>query len=147
MHFTYRKVAGLEGVIAETIRMPLSIWAVALITLALPASAAWEGFWKADSEDMFYLDPSTLKVAGTSRIAWMLTDFHVPQRQEIRSVAAMFEFDCAGGRSRARTMTMYAGRMGSGKSILFVPDDPFTPWQYPAPNTANSAALKLICSM
>ena len=117
-----------------------------LVFLMLATSPAWAEWMKvtASSDDVYYLDTSTIRINGNFRKAWTLIDFIKIGRKGLKSLKAFKEFDCKEERFRVLTAVGYEGQMGTG--TVLGSENPTIPWGYVAPQTASAEVLRFVCS-
>lgn len=115
-----------------------------LLSASLPASAVW--VWVADAgETSRYIDPTTLKKQGPSRVIWELTDYKAPTAYGNLSAISRWEYDCSADRKRLLTSAFYSGKMGTGSVISS--NSSTSEWDHHPPNSVGSALSKLICGL
>jgi hypothetical protein len=117
-----------------------------LVFLMLTTTPTWAEWVKvtASSDDVYYLDPSTIRRDGNFRKAWTLIDFIKMGRKGVHSLKAFKEFDCKEERFRVLTAVGYAGQMGTG--TVLGSENPTIPFGYVAPNTASADQLRFVCA-
>lgn len=117
---------------------------VFLLTSSLPASAVW--VWVADASDTsYYIDPTTLKKQGPSRVVWELADYKEASQYGNFSAISRLEYDCSAERKRLLTSAFYTGKMGTGSVIAS--NSKASEWDHHPPSSVGNVLLKLICDL
>jgi hypothetical protein len=114
-----------------------------------PAWAGWVELKRTPrGEDIYYLDPTTLRKTADGRRIWRSSTHDLPQTHKgrtYRSVRELTEFDCAGDRARMLQLDMFSRPMTEG-SLAY--RSPFSmPWEFFAPDTGFEDLLKVVCKM
>lgn len=121
------------------------IFALIIATYSAAVLAEWVKIAETN-ETVFYIDPGSIRKDGNSRKAWLIQDYKVRVDGAL-SMRVYEEYDCHEGRSRSLSLSAHSENMASGKVIYTGSNpNPNPPWDYIAPDTAPSLALKMVCS-
>jgi hypothetical protein len=111
-----------------------------LLLCVLPARAEWNLLYK-QNESSLYIDPLTV-VRGTRPRVWGLHDYGKPDEYQDQSARLLFESNCYDGTLRKRSAVYYKDPMARGDTTSeYQP----TPWEVPAADTLEAAALYFLC--
>lgn len=111
-----------------------------LLLCVLPARADWNLLHK-QNEISLYIDPLTV-VRGTRPHVWGLLDYGKPDEYQDLSARILFESNCIDGTLRRRSAVYYKESMARGDTTSeYQP----TPWEIPAAETIEAAALYFLC--
>lgn len=115
------------------------------LMLLLCASSSWaEWVYIARWESgVTYYDPTTIRLRGNMRRAWLLLDRDAVGPSGELSQMDLFEYDCTEERVRLLAARFYANHMGNGSTVEEMPES--LNWVYIAPRTPGEAVLKLLC--
>lgn len=134
MEYTGRVTLPLPLLPVKKILFPL------LLLCALPARAEWNLLYK-QNESSLYIDPLTV-VRGTRPRVWGLHDYGKPDEYQDQSARLLFESNCYDGTLRKRSAVYYKDPMARGDTTSeYQP----TPWEVPAADTLEAAALYFLC--
>ena len=92
-----------------------------------------------------YIDPAKIKIDGSSRYYWVLTEFKIPNKNGIMSVKVYEHTECDLRQTRQLKYAAYELSMGEGsaKEIWTAEDQK---WRYVLPNSMSEAIFNLVCS-
>jgi hypothetical protein len=111
-----------------------------LLFCVLPARADWNLLHK-QNEASLYVDPLTV-VRGTRPRVWALLDYGKPDEYQDQSARLLLESNCYDGTLRKRSAVYYKDSMARGDTTSeYQP----TPWEVPAAETSEAAALYFLC--
>lgn len=111
-----------------------------LLVCVAPARADWNLLHK-QNESSLYIDPLTV-VRGTRPRVWGLLDYGKPDEYQDQSARLLFESNCIDGTLRKRSAVYYKEPMARGDTTSeYQP----TPWEAPAADTIEAAALYFLC--
>ena len=116
-----------------------------LMLIASPAWANWTVVQSSNGTD-FYIDFETVKVEGSKRKAWQLSNYSTLQSiggYEFSSMRVRVEFDCKEEKSRFLTLSVFSSPNASGKPLVTNYEPAI--WQDLAPSTTGWNILKLVC--
>ena len=134
MEYTGRITLPLPLLPVKKILFPL------LLLCVLPARAEWNLLYK-QNESSLYIDPLTI-VRGTRPRVWGLHDYGKPDEYQDQSARLLFESNCYDGTLRKRSAVYYKEPMARGDTTSeYQP----TPWEVPAADTLEAAALYFLC--
>ena len=116
-----------------------------LAAMSIGAMAEWE---QIDENATFaaYVDPFTIRLNGSMSKMWSMNDYKKQQGKssvKYRSMKILYEYDCAGERSRMLTMSSYLGQMGGGQFVGSL-DSPLE-WGHVVPGTVGERVWKIAC--
>jgi len=107
-------VAALLRHAGAGVQAALRTIAVVVLMAVLPARAAWAPV-DATETSYDYLDPATVRIAGSLRRVWTLHDLAQADAEGDRSYRSLLEFHCPEGRYRNLQTLFYDGSMGTGR--------------------------------
>ena len=111
-----------------------------MLLCVCPARADWTLLHK-HLDSSLYIDPLTV-VRGTRPRVWGLLDYGKPDEYQDQSARLLFESNCIDGTLRKRSAVYYKDPMGRGDTTSeYQP----TPWEAPAADTIDAAALYFLC--
>ena len=117
-----------------------------LVMLTLLASSAWADWAKMGETDegSFYIDTASMLREGHLRRVWELTD--LKQRDEGGELSRRIrvQYDCKRGRTQVLSISTHWEPMAAGATLLSVAREGL--WKEVPPETAYSAAFKLLCA-
>lgn len=105
------------------------------------SNAEWELIALGESNES-YADWSTLRIAGTERRLWLVTNFD-KAFQGATSSKSLVVFDCDDERYQRLQSMWYSEPMGSG-AVIHTNAEP-SDWRYAAPGTVGLARLRAVC--
>jgi len=104
----------------------------------------WTKLGLGDSDVSTYVDYSSLKVNGNMRRVWLLIDRRTPHENGWLSAKVFREIDCQEDQTRIVSFITFTGEMGKGAVVSSAEGQ--KGWRSIAPETANSALERAICS-
>lgn len=116
---------------------------VLLVMLAGSSHAAWVQMGQTD-EGTFYIDPTTVLQAGSSRLVWELTDLKERDEGSELSRRSRVAYDCKHGLTRVLSLETYRERMATGKIIFSVEREGL--WKEVPVSTAYETSFKTVCA-
>jgi len=118
----------------------------ALVALLLVAQASSWAKLELTAENPFtnevvYVDWSTLQVIGNSRRVWILADWGEPDENGIRFVYGEHEYLCEEGRSRSLTLRFYTEQYVTPVGSQLKPGE----WTAPTRYSLAGVVLAAVC--
>ena len=120
-----------------------TIFLAALILLASSAQADWAKMGETD-EGSFYIDTASMLREGHLRRVWELTDLKQRDEGGEMSRRTRVQYDCKRGRTQVLSISTHWEPMAAGATLLSVAREGL--WKEVPPETAYSAAFKLLCA-
>ena len=115
---------------------------VLLVGVATVAKAEWTK-WSESADSELYVDLASLRIDGSLRRVWELSDYRRPVNG-VRSSYFLSEYDCEEARGRILARSAYAGPMANG-DLVSASSDP-TDWHRLPPGTSGEAMRNLACA-
>jgi len=114
-----------------------------VMLIASPAWAEWVEVTRGSNENVFYIDPATIRKEGNRRKVWGITDLKKAGFSGELSRKYRKEFDCKEERVRILNISAYSKSMGAGDVLVI--DNGIGEWQEIAPETVDETLLKRVC--
>ncbi len=123
--------------------MKTSLWiAPLLLSLSLPASAAWT-FVERSEEFERYIERDSVQRDGQWAQVWLVDDLPVPDKSGVRSMRSYTEYDCDNKNYRVLYLTAHSERMTQG-AVLFS-STLESPWKPVRADTLGEMSMDMAC--
>lgn len=121
----------------------LCLQLLALLMLASGARAGWVEMGRTD-EGTFYLDPATVRQAGSHLEVWELTDLKARDEGSELSRRSRVAYDCKQGLTRVLSLETYLDPMATGRTVVSVEREGL--WKEVPAGTAYETGFKTVCA-
>jgi hypothetical protein len=117
-----------------------------LIMVSSPAWAEWAKVAEGVEGTELFVNYSTIRIEGSKRKVWQLTNFSIPKTalgREVLSLRARVEFDCKQEQQRLLSVSIFSQYFAGGEVIKTENDG--TNWQDIPPDAVGWKILQSVC--